>query len=320
MDSVAIGVDIGGTKIAAGLVDRHGGINRRLECATNASEGGEAVISRALDLCAQLFSLAAKRVVGIGVATGGQVDPKTGVVFAATPLLPGWVGMPIKTIFEERFHVPTRVINDASAAAVGEHTFGAARGVNDFVLLTIGTGVGGGVYCDGKLLQGALGAAGAIGHMTINYNGRPCNCGSKGCLETYVSGSAMTSRALELAEQRNFESALILKMREDKQSATRLLVQAATQGDKFALEVLQEASEYLGWGLANILNLFNPALVIIGGGVAEAGDLLLEPAWRVAKAMSLRREKDPVKLVTAQLGNNAGLLGAASLIWRAGDD
>jgi len=319
MSRLTIGIDIGGTKIAGGLVTRQGEIVQRLEKPTNASEGGQAVMARAADLVAELISLAPQGIEGIGAATGGQVHPETGVVFSATPLLPGWVGMPIKDILEERFHVPARVINDASAAAVGEWMFGAARGVGNFVLLTIGTGVGGGVFCDGKLVRGAMGAAGAIGHMVIDCDGRPCNCGSRGCLEAYTSGTAMTDRAIELASQRALDAPLISMVRSNRRSGALLLAQAASAGDEFALEVIREAGEYLGWGFVSILNLLNPALIVVGGSVAEMGDLLLGPAWEVAMKHTLRREKDPVRLVRAKLGNNAGLLGAASLIWRIED-
>ncbi|MDI6828234.1 MAG: ROK family protein [Armatimonadota bacterium] len=319
MDKLTIAIDIGGTKIAGALVNRRGDVVQRLEVPTNAVEGGKAVMGRVIELAGKLISLAPNGVEGVGVATGGQVHPETGVVFSATPLLPGWVGMPIKGILEERFRLHVRVINDASAAAVGEWMFGAARGVSNFVLLTIGTGVGGGVFCDGKLMQGAMGAAGAIGHMVIDCDGRPCNCGSRGCLEAYTSGTAIASRALELAEERKIDTPLIRIIRSKSQMGALFLAQAALTGDEFAIEVIHEAGEYLGWGFVSLINLFNPELIIVGGSVAEMGDLLLNPAWKIAMKHSLRREKDPVRLQRAQLGNNAGLLGAASLVWQLGD-
>lgn len=309
-----VGVDIGGTKIAAGIVNRQGEIVNRLERPSNASEGGPAVMQRASDLIAELIASGPYDVSGIGVATGGQIHPETGVVFSATPILTGWVGTRIKDTLEARFGVPVRAMNDASAAAVGEGRFGAGRGVKDFVLLTIGTGVGGGVFSDGHLVQGALGAAGAIGHMVIDCDGRPCNCGSRGCLEAYTGGRVIANRALELADERGLDTELVRAIRSDISSGTKLLGQATASGDQFALEVIREAGEYLGWGLVSLLNLFNPSLVIIGGSVAELGDLLLDPAWEVARAQNLRKDKDPARLVKAQLGNNAGLLGAASLL------
>ena len=311
-----IGIDIGGTKIAGGVVDPRGEILHRLKRPTNASEGGPAVMSRVADLAADLLSAAPGEVDGIGVATGGQVHPETGVVLHATPLLPGWVGMRIKDMLEERFHLPVRVINDATAAALGEWRFGAARGVSDFVLLTIGTGVGGGIFSDGKLLRGTLGAAGAIGHMIIDCDGRPCNCGSRGCLEAYVSGTAMTDRALAFAADRHLDAPLVRAIRADRSAGARLLGEAASDGDQFALAVIREAGEYLGCALVSLLNLFNPAMIVIGGSVAEMGELLLAPAREIARKHALRGDRDPVRIVRAQLGNDAGLLGAASLVWQ----
>ena len=310
-----IGVDIGGTKIAGGLVTPDGEILRRLERPTNASEGGPKILARAGDLIAELIASSPGGVGGIGVASGGQINPETGIVFSATPLIPGWVGMRIKDILEERFGVPVRAMNDASAAAVGEWRFGAARGVDDFVLLTIGTGVGGGVFADGKLLAGALGAAGAIGHMVIDCDGRPCNCGSRGCLEAYTSGLSIANRAIALASERGLDNDLVRGIRSDVYAGARLLGEAAKSGDPFALEVIREAGEYLGWGLASLLNLFNPSLVVIGGSMAELGDIFLGPAWEIARKNCLRHDSDPARLVTARLGNDAGLLGAAALIF-----
>jgi glucokinase len=309
-----VGVDIGGTKIAGGVVTRDGEILRRIEGPTNASEGGPRILARAADLIGELIASSPGGVCGIGVAVGGQVHPETGVVFSATPLIPNWVGVRIKDILEERFGVPVRAMNDATAAAVGEWRFGAARGVDDFVLLTIGTGVGGGVFSDGKLLEGALGAAGAIGHMVIDCDGRPCNCGSRGCLEAYTSGLSIANRAIELASERGMDNDLVRAIRADVYAGAKLLGEAAKSGDQFALEVIREAGEYLGWGLASLLNLFNPSLVVIGGSMAELGDIFLGPAWEIAQKHCLRRDSDPARLVTAQLGNDAGLLGAASLV------
>lgn len=315
MEKLTLGIDIGGTKIAGGVVNRRGEVLHRLEIPTNASDGGPVVIRRAGDLIAELMSLASGDFEGIGVANGGQVHPETGVVFSATPLLPGWVGIRIKDTLQERFGLPVRAINDASAAALGEARFGAGRGVKDFVLLTIGTGVGGGVFSDGKLLMGALGSAGAIGHMVIDCDGRPCNCGSRGCLEAYTSGLSIANRACELAAERKLDTPLIRSIRSDISAGTRLLGEAASAGDEFASEVIREAAKYLGWGLVSLLNLFNPSLVIIGGSVAELGDMLLGPAWEIARKNCLRHELDPARIVRAELGNDAGFLGAATLIW-----
>ena len=313
MSKTWVGVDIGGTKIAVGIVDSDGRILARAERPTNTADGGPAILDRAGDMIAELISSSSVKVGGIGVASGGQADPDTGVIHSATPLIPGWVGIRIKDTLEERFGVPVRAMNDASAAAVGEWRFGAARGVDDFVLLTIGTGVGGGIFEDGKLLRGVRGAAGSIGHMVIHRDGRPCNCGSRGCLEAYTGGLSIAKRALELAAERGLDYDLIRAIRSDLHAGARLLGESARRGDEFALEIIREAGEYLGWGFVSLLNLFNPSLIVIGGSMAGLGDILLGPAWEIARKHCLRREADPARLVTAHLGNDAGLLGAAAL-------
>jgi len=313
MNRFTIGIDIGGTKIAGALVDRSGRVTGRVESATPASEGGPAVMSQVIDMVAQLRHGADGEVEGIGVAAAGQIDPETGVVIQATKLLPDWKGTPIKGILEERFGLPARAINDASGAALGEGKFGAARNVRDFICITIGTGVGGGVVSEGKLLPGALGVAGSIGHMTIDCDGRPCNCGSVGCLEAYVSGTAILDRVLELADTRGVDSDFVKRLRSAEPRSPNLIGEAMR--DELAREVVREAGECLGWGLVSLLNLLNPAMVVIGGGVAKFGDLLLDPARRIACKHSLRGESDPVRIVCAELGNDAGLVGAASLIW-----
>jgi glucokinase len=312
---LAIGIDIGGTKIAGALVTASGQIKTRIRCQTVASEGGHAVMERAIRLVEELLVSSSQKVEGIGIASAGFIDPKTGVVLHATDLLPGWTGTELARTFENRFSLPAMAINDACAAAVGENRFGAAQGLSDFVLLTLGTGVGGGIFCGGRLLLGALGVAGSVGHMIIDCNGRQCSCGSKGCLEAYVSGTAVANRALELGSERCLDSPLLQAIRTNRSEGAKLISIAASEGDPFAVEVLHEAGTYLGWGLTSLFNLFNPAKIVLGGSVAEAGDFLLKPARDVVSQSSLRGEKDSACIVKAQLGDDAGIIGAASLVW-----
>ena len=308
-----IGIDIGGTKIAGGLVDRSGEIRERTQCPTRASEGAQAVMSRVTDLAASLRHAAGGKIEGIGVASGGQIDPATGVVIHATSLLPGWKGTRITEALEARFGVKARALNDGSAAALGEGRFGVAKGVRDFVLLTLGTGVGGGIVSDGRLVSGALGVAGSIGHVVIDCDGRPCNCGSRGCLEAYASGTAILSRMTELADARQYDSPFIRRLRQGEPRSSTLMHDAIK--DTLGNEVISEAGEYLGWGFVTLLNLLNPAMIVVGGGVAVLGDALLDPAREIARKHALRGDWDPVRIVRAELGNNAGLVGAASLVW-----
>jgi len=312
MHELTIGLDIGGTKTAGALVNRQGEILARIERPTLASEGGQAVIARAADIVQELIDSTSAEIEGIGVASGGQIDPRTGTVLHATDLLPGWKGIEITRIMKERFHLPTKAINDGSAAALGEGRFGAAQGVQDFVCIVIGTGVGGGIVSGGKLLEGALGSAGSVGHMIIEVGGRPCNCGSAGCLEQYASGTAIINRIIELADEEGIRNPLVERLRSGELIGMRAMNEAVS--DPLALEAIREAGEFLGWGIVNLLNLLNPAMVVIGGGVSEMGDLLLDPAREIARTYSLRGESDPVRIVKAKLGNDAALLGAASLL------
>ena len=313
MSHLTIGLDIGGTKTAGAVVNRQGEILTRIERPTLASEGGQAVIARAADIMQELIDSTNAKIEGIGVASGGQIDPRTGVVIHATDLLPGWKGMEIARIMQDRFHLPVRAINDGSAAALGEGRFGAAQGIQDFVCIVIGTGVGGGIVTGGKLLEGALGVAGSVGHMIIEVGGRPCNCGGAGCLETYASGTAIINRIIELADDRGIRSSLVERLKSRELAGMRAMNEAVN--DDLALEVIRDAGRYLGWGIVNLLNLLNPAMIVIGGGVSELGDLLLDPAREIARAYSLRGKSDPVRIVKAKLGNDAGLLGVASLLW-----
>jgi glucokinase len=312
MNRLTIGLDIGGTKTAGALVNRRGEILTRIEHPTPASEGGQAVIARAGDIAWELLDSTSAEVEGIGVASGGQIDPRTGVVIHATDLLPGWKGMEIARVMQDRFHLPVRAINDGSAAALGEGRFGAAQGIQDFVCVVIGTGIGGGIVTGGKLLEGALGVAGSVGHMIIEVGGRPCNCGSAGCLETYASGTAIISRIIELADERGSRNPLVERLRSGELMGMKAMSEAVN--DPLALEAIHEAGEYLGWGITSLLNLLNPAMVVVGGGVSDLGDLLLDPAREIACKHSLRGKSDPVQIVKAKLGNDAALLGAASLL------
>lgn len=315
MTALTVGIDIGGTKTAAGLIRRDGRIGSRIEIPTLAPQGGEAVLARAITAARELISRAGGPIEGVGVAAGGEIDPRSGVVLGATDLLPGWQGIEITERFRDTFGLPARAINDAHAAALGEGRFGAARGASDYVMLTLGTGIGGGLVCGGSLLTGALGVAGSIGHFVIERDGRPCTCGSRGCLEAYASGTAIANSALELAEARGLDSSIIRDIRGVPSSGARLLGEAASRGDAFALEVIREAGEYLGVGIASLVNVLNPSLVVVGGSVAALGGLLLEPARDSAEKYALEAAWKAVKVVKSELGNDAGILGAACWVW-----
>lgn len=307
MAELIIAIDIGGTKIAGAVISEDGQILRAKTCSSPAAQGANAVMDCAVRTISELIT---PEVVGIGVSSGGQINPATGEVIHATDMIPGWKGTQISRVLRERFALPVKAVNDGTAATLGEWRFGAAKGVSDFVCMTIGTGIGGGIVAGSRLLEGALGVAGSVGHMVISVGGRACGCGNRGCLEAYSSGTAIIRRILELADERGVRSDLIDSL---KSGDARSLVHHAGE-DALAREAVREAGEYLGWGIVTLLNLLNPAMIVIGGGVSALGDLLLDPAREIARTHSLRGESDPVPIVQAKLGNEAGLLGAASLV------
>jgi len=224
-------------------------------------------------------------------------------VVTASPNIPEFQDLPIRERVEERFGLPTLLLNDASAAALGEHTFGAGRGFHHLLYLTISTGIGGGIIADDRLYLGAQGAAGEVGHQVIEAKGPRCHCGSRGCLEALASGWAIAREA---------------KRRLKKRMTAEMVHRAAREGDPLAREVIERAGEYLGIGLANLVNLFNPELLILGGGVANMGELLLGPAERAMRQRAFALPAGIVKMVPPALGDDPGLLGVAAWFFRQG--
>jgi glucokinase len=242
----------------------------------------------------------------------GPVNPWTGVI-ASAPNLPGWRDVPFKEIVEAALGLPAHVGNDANLAALGEHSYGAGRGDDDMIYLTVSTGIGGGIIADGRLVLGTAGLAGEPGHMTILPDGPPCNCGNTGCLEVLASGTAIgreARRRLAAGEA----SALAGQPIETVDAED--VVRAARAGDRLAAEVFGEAMGYLGVGVANLVHLFNPRAIIIGGGVSNAGDLLFHPVREAVRRRCMAAFRQDIRIIRAKLGDDVGLLGAAALAFR----
>ena len=310
-NSVALGIDIGGTKIASVAVDQSGKIVKRLTTPTNAHEGGEAVLNRLCQLARDLKASISAKVVGIGVATHGVVVPETGTVRFASSKLPGWTGINLKENLADVYpDTPVRVVNDGHAAALAEYLYGCGRGTSDFIMLVLGTGVGGGVIANGELLRGANGAAGRLGHLSIDPSGPQCSCGNRGCLELYVSGTAIA----QAAEQ---DSDLIPK--HGAQSLTAQdIVRAARDGHPSAQNLLRSTGDHLGFALLQIARVFDPEMIAIGGGMMSAGDLLFDSALQIVRN-GTPPELMPPSIEWAQLGADASLLGAAALGWNSAE-
>jgi glucokinase len=315
VDKLIVGVDVGGTQIRAALADGEGRIIHRTSCLTLAEEGLEPVIGRIKGAIYEVMGSTDRgQVRGIGITAPGPLDPWKGIIMEA-PNLSGWKNVPLKELMEEEFGLPVLVGNDANLAALAEQRFGAGQGVADLIYITVSTGIGGGIIIDNKLLLGAQGFAGEVGHHTIEAHGPRCNCGNIGCLEALAAGPAIARCARELI--RNGIGTTIADLVDgdlDKITA-REVNQAAQAGDPVAIELFRQAGFYIGVGIVNLLHLFNPSLIVIGGSVTKAGDLLFEPIRATVRERAMASyywEDTPI--VPAALGDDVGLLGAVALV------
>jgi glucokinase len=308
-----LAVDLGGTKIITAVVSVGGQVIAKERSLTLAGEGPSSVINRlfeAIDRLLNSRSMDSSQIGSISLAVAGGIDILRGLV-TSSPHLPGWHDVPLRDTVKHKYYVATYLLNDASAAALGEHHFGAGRGVNNLVLLTLGTGIGGGIIIDGKLYNGPSGSAGELGHMTVDINGPKCVCGNIGCLETLVSGPVMAGEAVKRINQGESSSLFEMVAGRIEDITAEDISVAARAGDSLSLEIITKAAIYLGVGLVNIVNIFNPEMIILAGGVAELGDLLLDPARRVVKERAFPVSTQVVRIVAAKLGDEAAVRGGA---------
>jgi glucokinase len=314
--SLAIGIDIGGTKVAGGVVDVDGTVIHRARRDTPARSKSPAVVEGTIvEVVAELMQLAGPTTVaavGIGAAGFVAADRAT-VVFA--PHL-SWRHEPLQEALQKRVAVPIFVDNDANAAVWAEWKFGAAQGQTHVMMITLGTGIGGGILINGQVQRGRFGIAGEFGHMQVVPGGHRCECGNRGCWEQYASGNALVREARSLFWANSPIASDLLDRAEGVVGNLTgpLITQAARDGDPTARELLGEIGNWLGVGIANLAAAFDPGMFVIGGGVSAAGDLLLDPARETFKRQLAGRGYRPeARIVVAQLGNEAGLIGAADL-------
>jgi len=315
---LVLSIDLGGTKIIVAIIANNDQIMAREYRLTLAEQGPEAVIDRifsAIDHLLSLKSMDSSQLNSISLAAAGAIDFDRGLI-TSSPNLPGWHNIPLRDIVKEKYGVNTFLINDASAAALGEHQFGAGKGVKNLILLTVGTGIGGGIIINGELYLGTCGSAGEIGHMAIDANGPRCSCGNIGCLEMLVSGTAVAREAIRRISQGERSSLAEIVSGKIEDITAEMVEAAAMQGDSLASEVILEAATYLGIGMVNLVNIFNPEMIIVGGGMAKMGDLLLNPARQVVKERAFPLPAQVVCIVPAQLGEDAGVLGAAAFAFQ----
>jgi glucokinase len=303
----AIGLDIGGTKINAFRVARDGSILARSNAPTPA-EDEEATLAKMIELAG---GLRAENVVAVGVGAAGMVDSSQGELRFAPNL--AWRDLPIAARMREALGLPVLVENDASMAAFGEYRFGAGRGYRHLLLVAVGTGIGGGIVADGRLFRGAHGFASEIGHIIVEPGGPLCGCGNRGCWEQVAAGRAIGRMGRQAATEP--DSAIRRLAGGDPDKITgRLVTEAGLQGDDVAKGILSEAGRRLGEGIAGLVNVLDPQIVVVGGGVIVAGDLLLDPARAsFREAVEGPDYRPPVPLVPAELGNDAGAVGSAAL-------
>jgi glucokinase len=313
-EPLVLGIDLGGTKILTAVFDADGELLSRERSATPGEKGQAAVIQaiwQSAQKALEQAHIGSEQLAAIGVGAPGPSNPHTGVLYAS-PNLPHWKHTPLKEILEKKFGRQTFLVNDANAAALAEYKYGAGRGACCFIYVTISTGIGGGMVIDGEIYSGAIGTAMEIGHMTVDQTGPRCHCGNIGCWEALASGTAMAGEAQRRIE--GGESSILLDLAEGelRQVTARTIKSGAEAGDDLAKKMVARTSHYLGIGFANLINLFNPDVIAIGGGVANMGDMLLQPAYQIAKQRAFPQAYDAVRFVPATLGRDSGVRGAAA--------
>lgn len=314
---VVIGVDLGATNTRIGVVTRDGRIIIKKTIPTCPERGKESVIKRLIDELKELIltlNIKGIKVLAVGIGIAGIIYIKKGIV-AFSPNMPDWRMVPLKRTICRKLKMPVLIENDANAAAIGEWWLGAGKGVRNFVCITIGTGIGGALVLDGRIIHGAEGMAGEVGHITVNPNGPFCNCGNKGCLEAYSSATGIIRRAKE-ALKAGRPSILISITGGDYDKLTPLMVaDSAKSGDPLSMEIIEEAGIYLGIGLADLVNLLNMDLVILSGGMLDLWDDLKEKVKRTIMQRAYDIPAGRLKFRKARLGEMSGVLGSAKIAW-----
>jgi len=313
-EKYALGVDIGGTNIKLGIVSEKGEIILSSLVPTNRKGGPEEVISQLKKGIAEIIFENEIKIEGIGIGAAGSVSSQKGTV-SNPPNVPGWKVINIVEIIKEEFNIPVFIDNDANAAAIGEMLYGAGKFFNSFALVTLGTGVGGGLILNRRIYQGDTGAAGEIGHISVDHNGRMCNCGSKGCVEAYVGNHYLMDIVKEeLAEHQGSKILDIINKNTDLLTP-KIINEAASSGDEYALQIIERVGFYVGVALSSVGNLLDVDTFIIGGGVSAFGVPLLNSIKRTIEQNVLKALKDRIKVVPAMLKNEAGIIGSSSLVF-----
>lgn len=319
MPVYAIGVDLGGTHLRVGAVRSDGTIEIKEKLPAEAKKGE--VLSPVADAVKRIADQISKKggtIAGVGLGFPGIVDPEQGIVYQS-PHFPDWNRLDLHSFFKREFRWPIVIDNDANMAARGEGRHGAARGLKNFILLTLGTGVGGGIVANGEVFHGDGGFAGEVGHLVIEGDGASCPCGGKGCLEMYVSATGIL-RLVEESEDRRGREQLLGRVGLTADQSYRLTVaslyEAAREGDLFAHLIFKKMGSFLGIGLVSLINILGIETVILGGGVSQAWDFFIEPAKKEFSQRTYKETARRLKILRAELGDDAGLIGASGLLFQ----
>jgi len=308
---LTLGVDLGGTKVETALVDKSGKILSSHRYPTHPEKGARRIIDDIVACVEECLGKGEEDAQALGIGIAAQVD-HSGVVITSPNL--GWQNVPLRDELEERLKLPVVVTNDVRAASWGEWHFGAGKGVDDLVVIFVGTGIGGGVVSGGRMLEGCSNTAGEIGHTTLIVDGRNCNCPNKGCLEAYAGGWAIAERAQEAVQANPEAGKALISLAGGVEKITAALVsQTYHDGDILSSQLVRETAEYLSAGLVSIVNSFNPCLLVVGGGVIDGLPELIKIAEPFIKKRALNVATQNLKVVKAALGNEAGIVGAAAL-------
>ncbi|MGC8787297.1 MAG: ROK family protein [Anaerolineae bacterium] len=315
----AISLDVGGTLTKVAVVDATGQIVQRLQAPSARDIPRDRVPEHVVQIVHKIIGisgLSREQIVGACVGIPGVIDRRTDLVVSC-PNLTNWEGLPLAKLVQEKLGIPTYLEKDANEAALGEHWLGAGQGIDDLICFTIGTGIGTGIILNGQLYRGSTGGAGEIGHIIVDKDGPLCTCGNRGCLEAVASARAIAEKGSKAVEHGELTIMRKLSNGDPKAVTTEMVFRAARAGDQVAQRILDEALTYLGVGVTSIVNVFNPAMIILGGGVAQAGEQLLAPVQQIVRQRARRLLAEHVQIVLSRLGNDAGVIGGAYLVFQA---
>ncbi len=312
MEQYTIGIDIGGTKVIAALVNGAGHIVKRSDFATTVERGYKSILQELIHHVSELLAeFSPEKVVGIGIGMAGQISRETGVVHLAPNLQ--WKEVPLKEDLETALHLPVAITNDVRAAALGEWNYGAGKGCPDAVYIFVGTGIGGGIICNGEILSGHSNTAGEIGHIVVDWNGPLCHCGNYGCAEAYAGGWAIAAQAKESLRHNKYSKIRELSHDSESEITAKVVVEAARMGDQIAETILQRAEQALGTLAVNIIHAFNPKQLVFGGGVINGTPELIGKIEEYAKKRALRAALVEVAFTHSVLKSEAGAIGASCI-------